>query len=384
MEKVKQPYLEVTFNGKNVTADLLPYILSATYTDRVAGESDDLSITMEDVDGLWKNEWYPAKGDKVTLKFGYDGGEVMDSGEFELDEIEFSGPPDTVTIKALAAGIKKPLRTKNSKTYENQTLKQIAQQIASRNGLTLQGEVAEVQFTIKTQHREEDLRFLKRISYEYGYTFSIRGTKLIFIKEKDLQKEDSVVYLDRTDLSRYSLKDKTSNTYANAKVKYHNPADKTVKSADLDKTEDADGQTVEDGTAQDTLYIRSKSEDVKQAELKAEAGLWRANNKLQEGSITVEGMPYLVAGVNIELTGFVQLDGKYHAEETTHSWERGGGYSTSATIKRVSKAVTGKRNSQTVVAPGNQAAANTAIADTGGLSAMKDKNVFLPPKPPGI
>lgn len=337
METVRQPYLEVTYNGKNISADILPYVISATYTDKVEGESDDISLTMEDTDGLWRNEWYPVKGDKIRLRFGAKDGAIMDSGEFEVDEIEFTGPPDTVTLKAIAAGIKKAVRSKNSKAYENQSLKQIADQVAGRNGLTVIGEIEAIQFTRITQHQEEDLRFLKRISYEYGYVFSVRGTQLVFTKEKNLQKEDAALTLDRTDISRYSFRDKTSKTYANAKVQYHDPKDKKVKSASLDKTQDADGQTVEAPTAADTLYIRSKCENVKQAELKAEAGLWRANSKQQEGNIDIEGNTICVAGINVRLTGFAQLDGKYHVKESTHSWDRGGGYSTSLTVNRVGK-----------------------------------------------
>ena len=38
-------------------------------------------------------------------------------------ELEYSAPPDEITVKGLATGIKKPLRQCNSTGYENKTLR---------------------------------------------------------------------------------------------------------------------------------------------------------------------------------------------------------------------------------------------------------------------
>jgi len=101
----------VLYAQKDVTSDLSACLLSLTYTDYLTGQSDELELELEDVDGRWKNAWYPGKGDTLTVALGWNGQDLVDVGTFQIDEIEFAGGPSTVTIRALAAGIGKSLRT---------------------------------------------------------------------------------------------------------------------------------------------------------------------------------------------------------------------------------------------------------------------------------
>jgi phage protein D len=262
-------------------------------------------------------------------------GDALPCGTFEIDEIEFTGPPDTVNIKALAAGIKGKLRTKNSQAYENQTLKQIAQTIAGKNNLSVVGEIANVQIERATQNRETDLGFLRRISHEYGYVFSVRDSKLIFTTIFKLEAGTSVITIDKTDLIQWSLKDKTSATFKKAKVSYHNPKENKTESYETSDNLNADGKPITDVTKGDTLEIRTKAENKQQAKLKAKAALYRANNHQVSGSLDLEGYTILVAGQNFELTGMGALSGKYHIVTSKHTVERNGGYLMTLDIKRV-------------------------------------------------
>lgn len=328
METVRRAIFKVEYAGKDITSSVSNQVLSVTYTDHSEGESDEVQLHIEDSEGLWRSSWYPKKGEKISLSIGYDDMQVP-CGTFEVDEIELAGPPDTITIRALAAPIKGKLRTKNSTAHENKTLKQIAQTIAGNNGLTLQGEIEDVRFNRVTQNRETDLGFLKRISYEYGHVFSVRDAKLIFTTIFKLEEAGPVQIVDRSDITSYSIKDKTAESYKNAKVKYHNPEDKKVVDASQDE---ADSKALTKG---DTLYMTTKAENKQQAEKKAKAALHRANSKQQEGTITLEGAPLLLAGNNFELTGMGELSGKYHIMTSNHKIDRSGGYTTDLDIKRV-------------------------------------------------
>lgn len=130
-------YISIVYNGKNISSDVTSHLVSLKYTDHVHGKSDEIEITLEDVDAKWRNDWYPKKGDKIVASIGEDKDSSFDCGEFEIDEIELSGPPDTVTIRALATGHSSALRTKNSSAHEGKTLKEIAQTIAANHGLTI-------------------------------------------------------------------------------------------------------------------------------------------------------------------------------------------------------------------------------------------------------
>lgn len=329
---MKIPKAIIKINGKDITNDLTGHLISVDYEDKAEGASDEVSITLHDVDGLWKGDWYPKKCDTLQVSIGYDT-QLMDCGTFEIDEIELSGPPDTVSIRGLAAGISKAVRTKKSKGYDNQTLKQIAEKVAGENGLTVEGTVPDIKFTRITQHRETDLSFLKRISYEYGCLFSVRDKKLIFTSVFDIHKANKVAEIDRTEMSSYSFKDKAVNVYQKAVVKFHNPTDNKVQSADVPYS--YVGEDFEQPAAKDTYEIRTKAETKPQAEQKAKAAIVKSLTKQFEGRITVPGNPLLVAGNNINVNGLGNLSGKYHIETSHHTITRGGGYVTTINLKKV-------------------------------------------------
>jgi uncharacterized protein len=333
METIRRPTYRVTYEGKDVTADLVG-LLNIVYIDKVEGESDEIALTFEDVDALWRGPWYPRKGDKVKVEIGYDA-DLVDCGTFDVDQLEYTGPPDVFEVRGIAAGVTAALRTKNSKAYEKQTLEQIARAIAGKYGMSIVGTIEPVRFERVTQNRETDLFFLKRISIEYGYVFSVRDKKLIFSKLQDLDKSAPVAVIDRRNLASFSLKDKATATYKNARVKYHDPKTKRVYEYQTTDNNNADGQPITDPTAEDTLEIRTKAENGGQAEAKAKAALYKANTKSKEGTLSVEGNPLLLAGATFELTGMGEFSGKYNIVESSHFIDNGGGYTTSVTIRQV-------------------------------------------------
>lgn len=136
MTQVQTPKFIVEYNGKDISADLTPHLVSLTYTDHVKGKSDEVEISLEDADARWRNEWYPQKGDTLNVQIGFVNN-LVDCGEFVIDEIELQGPPDTVSIRGMASSINKSLRTRKNKAHENKTLKDIAQATCSALGLTL-------------------------------------------------------------------------------------------------------------------------------------------------------------------------------------------------------------------------------------------------------
>ena len=103
---VPMPQARILYGQKDISSDISPYLISVSYTDRLSGESDELELRLEDTDGRWRGDWYPGKGDALTVSIGYAGQELVSCGSFEIDEIELSFPPDEVSIRALATGIK--------------------------------------------------------------------------------------------------------------------------------------------------------------------------------------------------------------------------------------------------------------------------------------
>lgn len=337
METVIQPEFKLLYDGTDITGDVSRFLTDMTYTDRSEGESDELSVTLEDTDALWRGNWYPEKGAKLTLEYGYPG-ELVPAGEFEIDEISLQGVPDTITIRAMAAVVSKKLRTRGSYAHENKTLRQVVEATAQRSGLTVEGEIEDIRFNRITQDRQTDLDFLRQLAYDYGYLFSIRGDKVIFTSIFDIEEGEPVTEIARRELTYYSIRDKVNFTYESAEVSYQNPLANLV----LNATREDDREQL----GRDQLRLRSRVENRQQAEIKARVALYRENSKQQQGTISLTGNPELVAGVNIELIGLGQLSGIYNIGQSAHTFTRGGGYVTSLQIKRVGLVDSAKQTAQ--------------------------------------
>lgn len=317
---VPAPAFEVKLNGKDVTRDLSPFILSITYEDHEEGESDSVDLSLEDVDGRFRDKWYPEKGMKLHVKLGYAGAALLDCGEFDLDEIGLNGLPDTVSLKGVAAGVKQAHRTKHAKAYEATTLGGIAKAVASRHKLKLVGEVEDIQIRRVTQLHETDLAFLKRVSGEYGYAFSVKGQQLVFFKRAALAAGKSVLTLRRSDIRPYAFRDKIMGVVSETEVAYHDPKKKTVHRATAKDSRPASG---------DKHKLHVRAENHKQAKAKAEAASEAANREGTTVEGTTSGDVRLVAGINIDLKDFGKLSGAYHIKQSRHEAVRGGGYSVS-------------------------------------------------------
>lgn len=347
METVRKSIFKIIYDGKDITTDITPNVISIVYNDNDEKEADNIEITIEDVDALWRNSWYPQKGSTITLSIGYDSDNLLiQCGTFEIDEITISGPPDVISIRAIATSYSKAMRTKKSKSFENQTLRQIAQYVAGQNGLTLVGNIANVNFIHLTQNREKDLSFLARIANEYGYLFSVRDKKLTFISQTEIENGNPVLSVDRTELRTYSIRDKTSETYVAANVAYNNPGDGQIKGANVQTLSNKDNVTYKQIASNDTLEIRTKAETPAQADLKAKAALHYKNSNQREGSISVEGAPTLLAGNNFTLTGLGELSGKYYIKKSSHRIDKGGGYVTTIDAKQISAASSAQKSKQ--------------------------------------
>jgi len=362
LEALKPKY-RVVYEGTDISADISNYLIQLSYTDAATGEADEVSITLDNSTGIWTREWKPRKGEKFSLEFGYDS--LTPAGDFTVDEIEVSGMPDQLEIKGLSASISKSLRSKQSRAFEQTTLIEIAEKIAQKNGLQLEGVIEDdIEIDRVTQNRETDLGFLNRVANEYAYLFSVRGNKLVFTTEYERDLTSSVTEIDKTDISSYSIQDKTYKTFKEVSVIYRNTkTNKTIRFEDtalgalakgipLNKIATALGslggpvsaivanQAVKDvelsggENADDKLELKIRAENDAQAKRKAAAAIYRTNTRKQSGSISLQGNPVLISGSNFILTGLGYLSGTYQIEKSEHTISNAG-YITSLEIKKV-------------------------------------------------
>lgn len=204
---VTRPDFVLAYEQKDIAADVANQLLSFDYTDYLDGQSDELQVTFEDVDGRWLNAWYPAQGDRLSLSVGNQFDGMIAWGNFEIAEIEHARRPDVVTVKALSTGITKANRTLQPKAYENTTLAQIVRIVAGRLKLSVTGIVRDIPIKRATQYQERDVEFLSRLAREYGHAFKIVDKTLVFTDRLAMAEQEPVAVVDWADIISSRLRD---------------------------------------------------------------------------------------------------------------------------------------------------------------------------------
>ncbi len=327
--KILTPAWTLFYRGINITADISAMVISITYVDRLRDYSGECELVFEDQNKLWQGPWYPGTGNEVSLTLGYEGDPPLSCGEFQIDEVVSSGPPDQIVLRCIAAWITPAMRTRKSVAYEGVTLPEVAPMVASQYGYSVSSaaSVLNVQFERITQRHESDLEFLKRIGQSHGYNFTVRGNQFVFYASSVLESVTSAIPTSGSGIREFTFTNRSVRTYQGSRVSYQSPGDKRLVTEEAV----APGRVV----VGDRLRHVTRCETDVQAALKAQAELARHNRYKGTVRLAMEGRPNLVAGNSISLAGFGQNSGVYLIEEARHRVERTTGYTTEVTAYRI-------------------------------------------------
>ncbi|HGA5503366.1 TPA: phage late control D family protein [Salmonella enterica subsp. enterica serovar Potsdam] len=334
---VPQPVWSLVYNQKDITRDVSVYVTSVSYTDKLSGESDEIQVDLEDSEGRWRDAWYPGKGDTLTLRMGYAGEPLRECGTFSIDEIALSGPPDRVSLRGLATSVTVAMRTRMNRGFENTTLAAIAQRIAGKHHLQLQGQIEPLTLDRVTQYDETDLAFLKRIAGDYGYMVKVTHTHVIFSSLDRLRDVAPAFTFTRRDISRYTFRDTINRIYRGAKHRSQNSRTRQVVTYKADGGESTATTRVPfrlPDTSADTLMLSGRAGNQGNAERRTRAALSLKNQYQKTGTLSLEGNLRLRAGHNLTLSGFGACDGVWLTGSVRHSLTRSGGYTMEAEIAR--------------------------------------------------
>ena len=357
----RETLLVITYNGKDISTDIQPYIQSFSYHDNSKLEIDDIDLSLENIDKRWfGDEWFPEDGDSITasiVKRRWDDElieETLPCGKFYVDQIDFS--PGSVNIKALAipsAG--KLTKQENSKGWEKISLKNIAMDICNKHSMKLEfySEKDET-FERIDQDKETDLAFLTRICTDQGLNLKATENKVvIFDKEEFYEKEAviSVSSLDTDMIIDYKFSHTTKEIYDKVEVSYYDPEKKKLvrETYTKDELEEKRNKEREAEKKKESSKAsqRGQSKNQKSSKgsgptkkingtggsKKAKAEMDEKNKEKETASMTLRGNFNLLAGQNVELTDFGKFSGKYAIEKSTHSLS--GAYTTDIELKRI-------------------------------------------------
>lgn len=334
-EYARRVELTVTIGGQDVTSAINPYLISATYTDNASGKADEVSLELHDRDARWLGASALKKGLPVTMRIlcrdwtGPGQDMELNCGAFKIDEVEHSGPPDKVTIKAVSAALTDELReSQKTQAWEEYSLQGVASDIAGRNGLELHYNAEAHSFRRQDQREESDLPFLTRLAKARGVNVKVHDGKLICEAASRGDARSPAITIPRTgnqfSPASYSLKDKSQDTaFSGCDVQYWDPEKGDMVTYSFGNP-DANGQRKK-------ITLVDRVESRAEAETFAKSGLREKNEEEETGSLDIMGHPGVVAGMTLTLEDFGKFDGTYFVKTATH--KIGGKYTTSIELR---------------------------------------------------
>lgn len=242
---------------------------------------------------------------------------VHDCGTFEIDSVDFSGPPDELTIKATSIPYSTTLRqTPKTKVWENTTLKNIGKTIAENNGfkfLYVSGD--NPVYKRKEQLKTSDIVYLKRLCKSAGISLKVTSNTIVMFDAAEFEKKKEIKKLKKGkgNILSYKLGTKATDTeYTKCTVSYTDPNTKEEIKATYTKP----GANEE--TAQE-LKIEEKVNSESEALTLARKYLRAKNKGETTAQFSVIGDVDYCAGVTVRLYGYGEFDGKYIVETATHN-----------------------------------------------------------------
>ncbi|SSB97425.1 hypothetical protein SAMN04488697_10854 [Pseudomonas sp. 43mfcvi1.1] len=172
------PAYRITVDGKDIAQLISPRLMNLDLTDNRGIEADQLSITLSDHDGLLT---IPPKGAVIRLWLGWSDSGLVDKGSYTVDEIEHSGAPDVLNIRARSADLRKSFKTKRERSWSNTTLGAVLADIALGNGLSASIADALAGLTILQldQANESDANLISRIGEEFDAVVTVKAGCLL-------------------------------------------------------------------------------------------------------------------------------------------------------------------------------------------------------------
>jgi len=415
MADSRRSFVRISYDGKDITEALTASLIEFSYSDKASKESDEITLKCHDRENNWIGDWYPKKtvqkvektveqksdysamAQTLQLKaefsdilldekpkpikitdnavsgtilravicvenWEYEGDKrELDCGSFEIDSVDFNGPPDTVTIKALSIPISSSLRrSKKTRAWEETTLQKIAQDISDDAKLELMYEVeSDIQLDRVEQEENADMAFLLELCQQYGVALKVTDNKVILFEEEAYEAKPVIDTFDKKEYGNggrilgYSFSQDTGETVCKVISSYKDPKSGRLVQATFEPPEPpATGQIAyvnmrpgdlrgddfrngEDTSSESsggthntgfnkfndiTVDFQNPRPDrTDNAQRQAKAVARERNKNEWTCTLRLRGNLNMVSSVNINITGFGVYNGKYSVFDVQHN-----------------------------------------------------------------
>lgn len=176
-----RPAWTLSVDGIDISAQVADRLVSLTLTDNRGFEADQIDLVLDDTDGALV---FPARGAAVRLALGWQGAALIDKGDFVVDEIEHSGAPDQLTLRARSADLRGGLTTQLERSFHGVTLGAIVRTIADETDLrpVVAPDLDAEWIDHLDQTNESSANLLTRLARLFDAIASVKDGRLIFLR----------------------------------------------------------------------------------------------------------------------------------------------------------------------------------------------------------
>lgn len=174
---------KIMANGIDITSMLRPLFINLTLTDEAGKKADSFSLTLFD-DGKIA---FPKTQADLNISTGDSIDRLIDRGTFTVNSVVLSSPANTLILSGDSANLAGEFKTQRDFTWENVSLKELIDAVASRSGY--QPAVSDHFSNLMIEHRlqtgQSDADLLTELANENNATMKITRGKLVFFDKGD-------------------------------------------------------------------------------------------------------------------------------------------------------------------------------------------------------
>jgi hypothetical protein len=235
----------ISYSGADVSQEVYPSLQELTYKEGTESKGDNVELKLADPEGRFRLTWslkvaVPLNLSLESQNWLYQGERThRDCGSFEIKRISIRQDKRSGTIVSLSASsipvsCSGRLERKN-RAWTKTTLKAIAQQVATDNGLALRYIAKENPKIARTdQHDESDFVLLDRHAHENDLFVKVKQKTLWIISKEELEQQAPVGTIvcptpgnpggvnGRGGITSWEISESTEDIYKAAEVKFRN------------------------------------------------------------------------------------------------------------------------------------------------------------------
>lgn len=313
-----KPIFRIMADGADITALINDRLLLLRTLDKPGMESDEFELRIDDRDGAVA---LPKKGASIEIYLGYDRKSLARLGRYTVDDIEVSGPPDTLVIRGKASNMRGSGKTIRSGSWENVPLSKIVSDIAARNGWKPECPLTTV-VPRADQLNESDFNFITRLARDHDCTAKVADSKLLVLPRQSGQsasgKSMPAITIRRSDVSRWQFRFTDRTTQRAVKAKYQDKKTGELVNLTLDNDDAPAGLP----PVHTDRHIHPNKSAAEQA---AKARLAAFNRSTAEVRLEMVGRTDLFAERQISAQGFKDgLDGEFLVDSVEQVFTQSG------------------------------------------------------------